>query len=187
MQEEIDLYMEEAQESMQSAVERLARELTKVRTGKASPSVFNGVMAEYYGTMTPLSQMANITTPDARTIVIQPWDKGALQPIEMAIIKNNMGFNPQNDGEIIRINVPPLTEERRKQMVKKIKALTEDCKVSIRNARRDVMDVIKKSVKDGYPEDMGKDMEKSAQDLTNSFGAKAEKIADGKEADIMKV
>lgn len=187
MQEEIDLYMEEAKESMQEAMERLARELTKVRTGKASPSVFSGVMADYYGTLTPLSQMANISTPDARTIVIQPWDKGALQPIEMAIIKGNMGFNPQNDGEIIRINVPPLTEERRREMVKKIKGLMEECKVSIRNARRDVMDVIKKAVKDGYPEDMGKDMEKTAQDLTNSYSNKAEEISSNKEKDIMKV
>lgn len=187
MQEEIDLYMDDAKESMQSAMERLAKELSKVRTGKASPSVFSGVMADYYGTLTPLNQMANITTPDARTIVIQPWDKKALQPIEMAIIKGNMGFNPQNDGEIIRINVPPLTEERRRDMVKKIKALMEECKVSIRNARRDVMDVIKKSVKDGYPEDMGKDMEKNAQNLTDSYTSKAEEIASNKEKDIMKV
>ncbi len=187
MQEELDLYMDTAQEGMQDALERLARELSRVRTGKATPAVFNGVMAEYYGTMTPISQMANITTPDARTLVIQPWDKGALQPIEQAIIASNMGLNPQNDGEIIRINVPPLTEERRREMVKKIKALSEDAKVSIRNARRDLMDAIKQAVKDGYPEDAGKHMEQKAQDLTNEYTNKADKTAESKEKDIMTV
>lgn len=187
MQEEIDLYMETAGESMQEALDRLGRELSRVRTGKATPSVFNGVMAEYYGTLTPISQMANISTPDARSIIIQPWDKGALQPIEGAIIKANMGFNPQNDGEIIRINVPPLTEERRREMVKKIKAVTEESKVSIRNARRDIMDAIKQAVKDGYPEDMGKDMEKTAQNLTDSYTNRADKAAEDREKDIMTV
>ncbi len=187
MQEELDLYFETAEESMQEALERLARELSRVRTGKASPSIFNGVKAEYYGTLTPLSQMANITTPDARSIIIQPWDKSALQPIEGAIIKSNLGFNPQNDGEIIRINVPPLTEERRREMVKKVRALAEEAKVSVRNARREVMDEIKKAVKDGYPEDSGKDMEKKVQNLTDSYGAKADKVADEKEKDIMTV
>ncbi len=187
MQEELDLYKETAKESMQDALERLARELSRVRTGKASPSIFNGVMAEYYGTMTAISQMANITTSDARTIMIQPWDKGALQPIEHAIIAANMGLNPQNDGELIRINVPPLTEERRREMVKKIKSFTEEAKVSIRNARRDLMEAIKQAVKDGYPEDAGKKLEQEAQELTNSFAAKAEKTADAKEKDIMTV
>lgn len=187
MQEELDLYKETAEESMQEAVDRLGRELSKVRTGKASPAVFNGVMAEYYGTLTPINQMANITTPDARSIVIQPWDKSALQPIESAIIKSNMGFNPQNDGEIIRINVPPLTEERRRDMVKKIKSLAEEAKISVRNARRELMDEIKKAVKEGYPEDMGKNMEKETQNLTDSFTARADKAAEEKEKDIMTV
>lgn len=187
MQEELDLYMETASESMQEALERLARELSRVRTGKASPDMFSGVMADYYGTLTPVPQMANISVPDARSIIIQPWDKGALQPIEMAIVKANMGFNPQNDGEIIRISVPPLTEERRREMAKKVKALSEEAKVSIRNARRDVMDAIKKAVKDGYPEDMGKDLEKQAQNLTDANSKKAEEMAADKEKDIMTV
>ncbi len=187
MEEELDLYMQSAEEGMQEALERLARELTKVRTGKASPSIFNGVMAEYYGTMTPISQMANISTSDARTITIQPWDKAALHPIEHAIMAANMGLNPQNDGEIIRISVPPLTEERRKEMVKKIKAYAEECKVSIRSARRDLMEAIKDAVKDGFPEDAGKRLEQKAQDLTNTFTGKADKTAEGKEKDIMTV
>jgi ribosome recycling factor len=187
MQEELDLYREAAEESMQEAVDRLGRELSRVRTGKASPSVFNGVMADYYGTLTEISQMANITTPDARSIIIQPWDKSALQPIESAIIKANMGFNPQNDGEIIRISVPPLTEERRRDMVKKLKVLAEEAKVSVRNARRDLMDEIKKAVKEGYPEDMGKDFEKETQNLTNSFTTRIDRAADDREKEVMTV
>ncbi len=187
MQEEIDLYFEEARESMQSALERLGRELTKIRTGKASASIFSGVMADYYGTQTPITQMANISATDARTLVIQPWDKGALQPIETAIINSNMGLNPQNDGEIIRINIPALTEDRRREMVKKVKALAEDAKVSIRSARKDLMDGIKSAVKDGYPEDSGKRMESNAEEVTKEFGAKADKAADAREKEIMTV
>ncbi len=187
MQEELDLYIETGKESMGDALERLGRELTKVRTGKASPSIFSGVSADYYGVKTPISQMANITTADARTLMITPWDKNALAPIETAIINSNLGLNPQNDGEIIRINIPILTEERRKEMVKRVRALSEDAKVSIRNARREMMDAVKKAVKDGYPEDAGKDMEQEVQNLTNEYTGRADKAADEKEKDIMTV
>ncbi len=187
MQEDIDLYMEAAEESMQAALERLARELSRIRTGRASAGMFASVMADYYGTSTPISQMANITVQDARTIVIKPWDKGAFQPIEMAIMNANMGLNPQNDGEIIRLNIPPLTEERRREMTKKVRAYGEEAKVSIRNARRDLMDAIKQAVKDGYPEDMGKKSEQNAQDLTNKYTGKADSACDGREKEIMTV
>ncbi len=187
MQEEIDFYIETAKESMQGALEHLARELTRVRTGKASTAMLTGVQAEFYGIQTPISQMANVTTPDARTIMIQPWDKTALTAIETAIIASNLGLNPQNDGEIIRINVPPLTEERRREMVKKSKTYLEDAKVSIRNSRRDLMEAIKQAVKDGYPEDMGKRMEQEAQNITNSYSEKADKLSNDKEKEIMTV
>ncbi len=181
------MYAEMAEDSMNGALERLTRELSKVRTGKASPSMFNSVMADYYGSKTPIPQMANVNTADARTIVIQPWDKTALGAIEKAIFEANMGLTPQNDGEIIRISIPPLTEERRKDIGKQVKAYGEEAKVSIRNARKDLMNSIKQTVKDGYPEDMGKGKEADAQKLTDTYTGKVDKLVEAKTADIMTI
>ncbi len=186
-QEEIDIYIETAEEGMQSAVERLQKELLKVRTGKASPAMFNGILAEYYGTQTPIGQMANISISDARTILIQPWEKTVIPNIEKAIFEANLGVTPQNDGELIRISIPPLTEERRKDLVKKVKQIGEEAKISIRNSRREAMDGIKQGVKDGYPEDMGKDMEARIQNKTNDYSEKVNHLVQGKEKEIMTI
>lgn len=187
MQEEINEYLELSEESMKEAIDHLQRELAKVRTGKASPNMLTGLLVPYYGNPTPLNQVSNVSIADARTIMIQPWEKSMLQPIEKAIMEANLGFTPQNDGEIIRINIPPLTEERRKEMVKRAKALGEDTKVSIRNARRDAMDAIKKAVKDGYPEDAGKRKEQEVDKMTHDFGDKVDKLVEAKEKDIMTI
>ena len=187
MQEDIDIAIEMAEESMGLAMKHLQRELTKVRTGKASPSIFDGLMVEYYGSDTPLNQVANVGSLDARTLTIQPWEKSMLEPIEKAIFAANMGLTPQNDGNIIRITIPMLTEERRRDLVKQVKKLGEDTKVSIRNARRDAMDEIKSGVKNGYPEDMGKRMEEKVQKITDSYITKVDEFAKKKEEDVMTV
>ena len=186
-EEEISTYIEMAKESMDDSIDHLQKELVKIRTGKASPNMLNGVLVDYYGSPTPLNQVANVGTADARTLVIQPWEKTMLAPIEKSIFESNLGLTPQNDGEIIRINIPPLTEERRRQMVKRAKELGEGTKVSVRNARRDAMDAIKKSVKDGYPEDAGKRKEQEVQQLTDAYAEKVEKLIEVKEKDIMTI
>lgn len=187
MEEDINLYLEMAEESMKDSIEHLQKELLKLRTGKASTAMFTDLLVAYYGSPTPLNQVANVNTSDARTIVIQPWEKAMLAPIEKAIFEANLGLTPQNDGELIRIMIPPLTEDRRKQLVKRAKALGEDAKVSVRNARRDAMEGIKKGVKDGYPEDAGKRREGEIQDLTDKFGKKIDAYIDAKEKDIMTI
>ncbi len=187
MQEDIDFYFSESREAMEAALARLVRELSRVRTGKASPSIFDSVMVDYYGSPTPMRQVANVGTLDARTITIQPWEKGMIEEIEKAIFGANLGLTPQNDGQMIRITVPMLTEDRRKNLVKQVRSVTEDAKVSIRNARRDLMELLKTAVKDGYPEDMGKKAEGKAQDMTNEFTKKADDMADIKEDDIMTI
>ena len=187
MQEDIDFYFDETTEAMGNAIERLKRELVKVRTGKASPSMLDELRVEYYGTPTPLRQVANVGTLDARTLTIQPWEKKMLDPIEKAIFAANLGFTPQNDGQIIRIVIPMLTQERRKSLAKKAKSLGEDAKVSIRNARQDLMKLLKQAVKDGYPEDAGKRSETKAQELTDKYAKKAEEMAKEKEKDIMTI
>ncbi len=187
MQEEIDFYFDESKEAMAATVVHLQKELKKVRTGKANPGIFDSVMVDYYGSPTPLKQVANVGTIDARTLNIQPWEKKMIDPIERAIFEANLGLTPQNDGENIRITIPMLTEERRKNLVKQIKALTEDAKVGIRNTRRDLMELLKKAVKDGYPEDMGKKAEAKAQQMTDDYTKQAEDFAAIKEKDIMKV
>ncbi|MBW7937096.1 MAG: ribosome recycling factor, partial [Flavobacteriales bacterium] len=159
----------------------------KIRTGKAAPNMLDSVMVDYYGAMTPLNQIANVNTPDARTLIVQPWEKNKLQDIERAIINSNLGLAPQNDGLIIRITVPPLTEERRKDMVKIAKSQGEDSKVSIRNARRDAIEQIKKLQKDGLSEDVAKDAENSIQNLTNDFINKVDEHVAKKEKEIMTV
>ena len=187
MQEDIDLILDMTKEGMHDSLEHLAQELKKIRAGKASPAVLDGLMVEYYGTPTALKQVANVSTSDARTLVIQPWEKTMLAPIERAIFNANLGFTPMNDGELIRINIPPLTEERRREYVKRAKAAGEDAKVSIRSSRREAMDGVKKAVKDGYPEDAGKRTEDSVQKITDTHTKKVDEMIEAKEKDIMTI
>ena len=187
MQEDVDDALEMAKLSMDSAIEHLQKELVKIRAGKASPAILTSLLVPYYGSPTPLNQVANVSTSDARTLVIQPWEKNMLAPIEKAIFEANLGLTPMNNGEIIMINVPPLTEERRKQYVKSAKDLGEDAKISIRNARRDANSEIKKVVGKGYPEDLGKRAEDKVQELTDKYGKKIDDLIKAKENDIMTI
>jgi ribosome recycling factor len=187
MTDEVKKMMSDMEQHMQKAISHLETELAKIRAGKANPQILESVHVDYYGTHTPLNQVANVNTPDAKTIVIQPWEKSMLQTIEKAIQAANLGFNPQNDGTIIRIAVPPLTEERRKELVKKTKAEGEHAKVSIRNTRRDTLEHIKKMMKNGLPEDIGKEAEHKTQQLTDSYIQKVDKHLDVKEKEIMTV
>ena len=174
-------------EKMQSAVTYLDEDLKTYRAGKANPAVFNSVVVNYYGTMTPIPQVASITTPDAKTMLIQPWDRNLIHPVEKAIMDANLGFTPQNNGEVIRINIPALTEERRKELVKKARTAGESAKVGVRNARRDAIDALKKLQKEGLPEDPEKDFEDEVQKLTDNFSKKVEDILSAKEKEIMTV
>ncbi len=176
-----------AKDKMQKALEHLEAELVTVRAGKANPAIFHNVMIDYYGSATPLPQVSSITTPDAKTILIQPWDKSMIAPIEKAILAANLGFTPQNNGEHVRINVPALTEDRRKELVKQVKAEGEHARISIRNARRDGVEAIKKYQKDGLAEDIAKDNEAELQKLTDSFNKKVDEALDRKEKEIMTV
>ena len=185
MNEELDMMIDMAKESMEKALVHLHDELIKIRTGKASPAILNGLKVDYYGTPTLLTQVANIGTSDARTITIQPWEKKILASIERSIFEANLGITPQNDGEIIRLMIPPLTEDRRKDLVKQAKHLGEEAKVSTRNARRDVMEEIKKAIKNGFSEDLGKKKEQKVQELTDQFSKKIETQIEAKEKDIM--
>ncbi|WP_258101617.1 ribosome recycling factor [Marinoscillum pacificum] len=185
--DDIDFYLDQAQEMMDKAVQHTFAELTKIRAGKAMPSMLDGVTVEYYGAATPLSQVASVTTPDARTISIKPWEKKMIPEIEKAIINSNLGFNPQNDGELIRINIPPLTEERRLSLVKQAKGEIENGKISIRNARKEIMDGLKKLLKDGAPEDAIKGAEDEVQKITDAHTAKVDELLVAKEKDIMTI
>lgn len=187
MEDEVKLVLEDATDKMDKALDHLDRELSKVRAGKANPKMLDGVMVDYYGAMTPLAQVANINTPDPRTIAIQPWEKGMIPVIEKAIMAANLGMNPDNNGELVRINVPPLTEERRKDLVKMAKKLAEDSRIGIRGARREAMDEFKKLLKEGLPEDMEKDAEDQAQKLTDRYMKKVDEMFEAKEKDIMTV
>lgn len=187
MSEELDLIKMETETSMKKAISHLEAELIKIRAGKANPSMLDGIMAEYYGSPTPLNQIANIVVLDARTISVQPWEKKMLQPIEKAIMASNIGITPQNDGTNIRLFLPPLTEERRKELVKKCNGEGEHAKVSIRNIRRDAIEHIKKLQKDGLSEDAAKDSEAETQDITNRFISLVEKHLEAKEKEIMAV
>jgi len=187
MHQEVLDQLEEGSMLMEEALEHLEKELQKIRAGKASPSILGGVMVDYYGSQTPLSQVSNISATDSRTLTIAPWEKGMIQPIEQGIMYANLGLNPQNNGEVVIINIPPLTEERRKDFVKRAKSLGEDAKISLRNARHKMMDAIKKAVKDGYPEDEGKRREESTQKTVNGFGDKVDQMIDKKEKDIMTI
>jgi len=187
MQEEIEFILDTAKESMAKSIKHLEDALVKIRAGKASPAMLDGVMVEYYGSLTLLNQVSNINTPDGRTISIQPWEKAMLEPIERAIINANLGLNPQNNGELIIISVPALTEERRKDLVKKVKSEAEDAKVGIRNARREANDEVKKLEKDGLSEDLAKDAEAEIQKITDQYSQKVDNEVDRKEKDIMTV
>lgn len=187
MSETIETTVTKGKQEMEKAIEHFRGELLKIRAGKASPAVLKGVMVDYYGNPTPLSQVANISTPDARTLSIQPWEKSLLGAIEKSIFEANLGYTPMNDGEFVRIVIPPLTEERRKQMVKQTKTYGEDAKVSFRNSRHKMLDFIKKEVKEGYPEDAGKKKEAEVQELLNSYSKNVDKILEAKEKDIMTV
>jgi ribosome recycling factor len=187
MTEEIQMAIDSAKESNEKSLNHLSSELQKIRAGKATPSMLDSVVVDYYGSPTPLSQVANVSTLDARTLTVQPWEKPMLDEVAKGIINSNIGLNPQNNGELIIINVPPLTEERRRDLVKKAKAEGEHAKVSIRNNRKDGNDFIKGLKNDGLSEDLAKDAEGSVQDITNAFIKKIDDLITAKEVDIMKV
>ena len=184
MNEEVTFVLDSAKESMDGSISHLEKALVKIRAGKASPVMLSTVMVEYYGSPTPLSQVSNINTPDARTISVQPWEKSILGDIETAIMNANLGFNPMNNGEMVIINVPPLTEERRIQLVKQAKGEAEDAKVSIRNARQEANKELKKLE---ISEDLKSNAEVDVQELTDVYSKKVDAILDVKEAEIMKV
>lgn len=188
MNEEVEIYMDDAKDRMDKALNHLELELTKIRAGKASPAMLKDVKVDYYGSLTPLTQMANVGTSDARTIVIQPWEKKMIGEVEKAILKANLGFNPANNGEIIRIVVPELTEERRQQMSKMVKNEGENAKIAIRNIRRDTISEIKQLEKSKeISEDESKNVQDDIQKITDEFTAKVDKIIDAKQKDIMSV
>lgn len=177
----------EVEEKMQLTLEFLEETLSRIRAGRANPHILDGIRVEYYGAMSPLSGVATVTTPDAKSIVIQPWEKSMLKPIEKAIINSDVGINPENNGEVIRLGIPPLTEDRRKQLVKQIKQETEDAKISVRNFRREGIDIVKKAVKDGFPEDSLKNAEVSFQKMHDKYIKMVDDIFDAKEKEILTV
>lgn len=176
-----------AEAKMISSVEFLEESLAHIRAGKANPRILDGIKLDYYGSITPLSSVASVNTPDARTIIIQPWEKNMLREIETAIINSDLGLNPDNNGELIRLSIPPLTEERRKALVKQSKQEAEDAKISVRNARRDVIDAVKKSVKEGTPEDVAKDAEASVQKIHDKYIKLIDELFAAKEKEILTV
>ena len=187
MNEEVELFSDDAVEKMEKALKHLMSELSKLRAGKANPAMLEGILVNYYGTPTPLQQVANINTPDARSFVIQPWEKKMIDAIEKAIFAANIGITPSNNGEVVRLVVPQLTEERRKALVKQVKSEGEDAKISIRNARREAIEEFKKLIKSGLPEDMEKDAEENMQKLTDKYIKKVDEALVKKETEIMTV
>lgn len=187
MNEEVQMYLDDAKEKMDAAIKHLENELIKIRAGKANVNMIAGVVVDYYGSMVPLTQVANVSVPDPRTLAVQPWEKAMIVPIEKAILNSNLGLNPDNNGEMIRINIPALTEERRNDLTKQAKAECENAKVSIRNARRDTIVELKKMIKDGLSEDLEKDAEGSVQKLTDAYGKKIDELLVVKEKDIMTI
>lgn|SRR5574343_196946 len=187
MIEDLQMIYDEFKASNQKSLTHLDSELLKVRAGKATPSMLNGVMVDYYGSPTPIQQVANVGTADARTITVQPWERTMLNEIAKGIINSNLGFAPQNNGEMLIISVPPLTEERRKELVKKAKAEAEHAKVAVRNNRKDALDMVKDLKADGLSEDMVKDAENEIQNITNSFIKKVDEVVDQKEKEIMTI
>tara|TARA_R110002072_G_scaffold220284_2_gene377750 strand:- start:25 stop:579 length:555 start_codon:yes stop_codon:yes gene_type:complete len=183
--EEIDMIIDMSKEQMGKAIERLEKNLLKIRAGRANPSMLDSVRVDYYGSSTPLSQVSNINTPDARTLSVQPWEKGLIAEIEKSIINSGLGLNPQNNGEVVIINIPPLTEERRKNLVKDARAEGEESKISIRSARKEANDEIK--ALDGISEDIIKDAEGKVQTMTDTYSKKVDSIIDKKEVEILQV
>jgi ribosome recycling factor len=187
MNEEVQLVFEMTQEKMDKALEHLETELSRIRAGKANIHILDGIMVNYYGAMTPLNQVSNISTPDAKTLAIQPWEKKMIDPIEKANQLANIGINPINNGELIRLIIPPLTEERRGELVKQVKNEGENARVSIRNSRREANDEYKQMQKDGLAEDDAKRAEDNIQELTKEYSEKVDKIVEAKEEDIMTI
>jgi ribosome recycling factor len=187
MIEELSMIYDEFKEANQKSLNHLENELLKIRAGKASPAMLNSVMVEYYGSMTPLQQVANVNTIDARTIVVQPWEKPLINDIAKGIINANLGLNPQSNGEQLIIAVPPLTEERRRDLVKRAKTEAENAKIGIRNNRKDALDMIKDLKSEGLSEDMSKDAEEEVQKITNSYIKKVDELLELKEKDIMTI
>lgn len=185
--DDIEFYIDSATEDMGNALEHLEKEFHKIRAGKASPAILENIRVEYYGTISPLAQVANVSCPDAKTIFIQPWDRGVITAIEKAILAANLGFNPSNNGEVIRIMVPPLTEERRKQLVKQVKNEGENAKIVVRNHRRDAIEEFKKLKKDGLSEDMAKDAETRVHKTHEDFIKRVDEAIARKEKEIMTV
>ena len=177
----------EAEAKMEMTLEFLDETLSRIRAGRANAKILDGVRVDYYGTMSPLSSVATVSTPDAKTILIQPWEKSMLKEVEKAILNSDVGITPENNGEVIRLGIPPLTEERRKQLVKQVKQEAEEAKVSIRNSRRDGIDEAKKAVKNGMPEDMGKDLEGDLQKIHDKYIKKIDEVFAAKEKEILTV
>ena len=187
MNEEVQFSLDSAAESMDKSIAHCEYELLKISAGRANPQMLSGVMVDNYGSMTPLPQVANVGTPDARTLTVQPWEKAMLLELNKAIVNANLGFSPMDNGEMLIINIPPLTEERRVELAKRSKAEAENCKVSIRSARKDANDEMKRLGKEGLPEDSVKDAEAEVQKLTDKYISKVELILQEKVAEIMKV
>ena len=185
--EEIDFILESTEEAMNGSLAHLEKEFLNIRAGKASPAMLGSVFVDYYGSATPLSQVSKISVPDARTITLQPFERNMLHTIEKAIMIANIGFNPMNNGDLIIISVPPLTEERRRDLAKQAKVEAEDAKIGIRNVRKDANSDIKKLEKEGASEDICKDAEEAVQNLTNSYIRKVDELLSTKEVEIMKV
>ena len=185
MNEEIDFILDSTKEAMVNALKHLEKQFVNIRAGKASPAMLGSVMVDYYGSQTPLAQVANVNTPDGRTITVQPWEKGMLQEIERSIMIANLGFNPMNNGETIIINVPPLTEERRRELAKQAKSEVEEAKISIRSARKDANSEIKNA--EDASEDIQKNAEVDVQQLTDAHVKKAEELYAAKEIEILKI
>jgi ribosome recycling factor len=187
MDEEIQLYLNEARDLMSKAIKHFSNELTKIRAGKAMPNMLDGLMVDYYGTPTPIAQVASVNTPDARTVVVKPWEKKLISEIEKAIINSDLGLNPQNDGELIRLNIPPLTEERRKNLMKQVRNEAENGKISIRNIRKDTNETLRKLLKEGASEDEIKRAEEQVQVLTGQYSETIDGLVAKKETEIMTV
>ncbi len=179
--------IKEATDRMERTVQHLEEELLNVRAGKASTNVLNSVYVDYYGSQSPVSAVASVTVPDAKTVLIQPWDKNMIRTIEKAILDSNIGLTPSNNGEQIRLSIPPLTEERRKELVKQVRTIGENARISLRNARRDAVDAFKKAQKEGMPEDESKDGETQSQKLLEKYSKKLDVLMEAKEKEIMTV
>lgn len=187
MNEEVELIIEETKDRMDKALDHLEHELARLRAGRATPVLLDGITIDYYGVNSPLAQVSNINTPDPKTILIQPWEKNIIGSIEKAILAANIGLTPINNGEVIRINIPPLTEERRHQLVKQVRNEGETAKISIRNARKWANDEFKRMLKDGLPEDLEKNATETVQELTGTYTAKVDKIMAAKEKEVLTV